>query len=197
MLDKIFRKVGSIKDKIFIDLKIKIILKFKKNILIKNGVFYQNTVFYGPGKVEIGENFSLGFKYGGGFKGREIEIQARDKDAIIKIGENIATNNGIFICAIKKIKIANNVLIGSNVTIMDHNAHGISPEKRRSSSGTPREVVISDNVWLGNFVHILPGTKIGKNSVVGAGSVVKGEFPANCIIQGNPAKIIKYIDNKL
>ncbi|MGL4866438.1 MAG: acyltransferase [Cetobacterium sp.] len=193
MLDKIFIKIGSIKNKFCIDLKVKIFLKVKKNISIKNGVFNQNTVFYGPGKVEIDENFSLGFKYGGGFKGREIEIQARDKNAIIKIGKNVATNNGVFICAIKKIEIGNDVLIGSNVTIMDHNGHGISPGKRNGFPGTPADILIEDNVWLGNFVHILPGTKIGKNSVVGAGAIVKGEFPANCIIQGNPAKIIKFI----
>lgn len=53
--------------------------------------------------------------------------------------------------------------------------------------------MIEDFVWLGNYLHILPGTKIRKNSIVGAGSIVKGEFPANCIIQGNPAKVIKFI----
>lgn len=77
---------------------------------------------------------------------------------------------------------------------MDHNAHGVLPTERRTSAGTPREIIIEDNVWLGNYVTVLPGTIIGKNSIVGAGSIVKGIFPENVIIQGNPARIIKKIE---
>lgn len=75
---------------------------------------------------------------------------------------------------------------------MDHNGHGIDPNKRYTP-GTIKEIEIKENVWLGNNVVILAGTIIGKNSIVGANSVVKGEFPENVIIQGNPAKIIKVI----
>lgn len=183
-----------IRDKIFIDFFIKLKIKLlKKNVLIKKGNFYQNTFFLGDGKIEINENFKIGYRNGGGFHGRISELQVRDKNGIIKIGKNLATNNGIYLCSIKRIEIGNDVLIGSNVTIMDHNAHGVSPLKRRTSPGTPREVIIGDNVWLGNFVQILPGTQIGKNSIVGAGAVVKGLFPENCIIEGNPAKITKYL----
>ena len=77
---------------------------------------------------------------------------------------------------------------------MDHNAHGVLPTERRTSAGTARKIIIEENVWLGNYVTILPGTIIGKNSIVGAESVVKGNFPENVIIQGNPAKIIKKIE---
>ncbi|MGL4954354.1 MAG: acyltransferase, partial [Cetobacterium sp.] len=171
----------------------KLWIKNKKEIKIKNGRFNKKNIFYGLGKIVIEDEFSIGFRYGGGFKGRFTEIQAREKKSEIIIGKNLATNNGIFICAKQKIVIGNDVLIGSNVTIMDHNAHGISPDKRRCYSGTAREIYIGDNVWLGSFAQILPGTKIGKNSIVGIGAVVKGEFPENCIIEGNPAKITKFI----
>lgn len=76
---------------------------------------------------------------------------------------------------------------------MDHNGHGIKADER-NLPGTVREIEIGDNVWLGNNGAILPGTLIGKNSIVGANSVVKGSFPENVIIQGNPAKIIKKIE---
>lgn len=91
------------------------------------------------------------------------------------------------------MKIGDKTLIGKDVVIMDHNGHGIAPT-RRYTPGTAKEVEIKENVWLGNNVVILPGTIIGKNSIVGANSVVKGKFPENVIIQGNPAKIIKRIE---
>lgn len=196
MLNILLKIIFKIKNKISLirsDCFTKVSILLKKNIYINKGTFNQRTIFMGDGKVEIGENFSIGYRYGGGFRGRFSEIQVRDSNSIIKIGKNLATNNGIYICARKKIYIGNDVLIGSQVTIMDHNAHGINPTKRRTSHGTSSEIIIEDNVWIGNNVTILSGTKIGKNSIVGVGSVVKGIFPQNVIIQGNPAKIIKEI----
>ncbi|MGL4671159.1 DapH/DapD/GlmU-related protein [Cetobacterium sp.] len=76
---------------------------------------------------------------------------------------------------------------------MDHNAHGVKPNERRTSVGTPKEVEIGKNVWIGSDVFILPGTKIGDNSIVGAGAVVSGIFPKNVIIMGNPGVMIKEI----
>lgn len=77
---------------------------------------------------------------------------------------------------------------------MDHNAHGVNPLKRKTSQGTPHDIVIENNVWIGNGVTILGGTFIGENSIVSVGSVVKGSFPSNVIIQGNPAVIVKSIE---
>ncbi|MGL5099075.1 MAG: acyltransferase [Fusobacteriaceae bacterium] len=129
----------------------------------------------------------------GGYRGRLIEFQPRTKGAEIILGKNIATNNGVFLCCAKKITVGDDTLIGSNVTIMDHNAHGVKPHERRTSAGTPKEVEIGKNVWIGSDVFILPGTKIGDNSIVGAGAVVSGIFPKNVIIMGNPGVVIKEI----
>lgn len=160
----------------------------------KKVFFHQETIFYGRGKIQISKGTTLGFKYGGGYKGRLIELQPRSENAKIVIGENVATNNGLFVSCLSKVEIGNETLIGSNVTIMDHNAHGVHPEKRRSYPGTPRDIYIGKNVWIGNNVTILPGSIIGDNSIIGVGSIIKGIFPKNVIIQGNPAKIIKSID---
>lgn len=193
-LKKIINKILKKKDKIQNDLMTKLdIALLHEKIFIQKGTFTQRTNFFNKGEIYLGENFSIGYKQGGGFYNGRTEIQTRSKEAIIKIGKNLATNNNIFLCANKRIEIGNDVLIGRNVVIMDHNAHGVAPNMRRSYSGTAKEVIIEDNTWIGNNVQILPGTIIGKNSVVSAGSIAKGKYPENCIIQGNPAVVIKYI----
>jgi acetyltransferase-like isoleucine patch superfamily enzyme len=122
-----------------------------------------------------------------------IELQPRYKDSLIKLGNNIATNNNIFICAANYIEIGSDTLIGQFVTIMDHEAHGLHPLHRRDI-GVIGKVIIGENVWIGNNVIILKDSKIGENSVVAAGAVVSGTFPANVVLGGIPAKIIKKID---
>lgn len=165
---------------------------FKGKITVGKKVkFYQKLRLTGNGTIEIGESSFFGYKIGGRYYGGCCEIQTRSKDAVVKIGKNVAVNNNMFFCANKSIVIEDDVLIGERVTIMDHNAHGIHPDERRSSVGMARSVLIKKNVWIGNNVTILPGTIVGVNSVVGAGSVVKGIFPDNVIIQGNPAIVTK------
>ena len=88
--------------------------------------------------------------------------------------------------------MGDNTLIGQYVTIMDFEAHGIDPNKRRQL-GEIGKIRIGKNVWIGNNVTILKNTFIGDNSVVAAGAVVSGVFPSDVVIGGIPAKIIKYI----
>ncbi|GIR03084.1 MAG: hypothetical protein CM15mP12_6150 [Gammaproteobacteria bacterium] len=57
-----------------------------------------------------------------------------------------------------------------------------------------KEVEIEENVWIGERSIVLKGSKIGKNSIIGAGSVVAGDIPENCIFAGNPAKFVKKLD---
>lgn len=119
-------------------------------------------------------------------------FQPRYKSSKIVIGSNVSTNNKIFICAANYIDIGDDTLIGQYVTVMDHEAHGIEPEKRRllGPIGTIR---IEKNVWIGNNVTILKNSEIGENSIIAAGTVVSRKFPKNVIIGGVPAKIIKEI----
>lgn len=153
----------------------------------------QTLVFRGPGVIEIGNDCSFGYKLGGRNKGGIIEFQCREKQSLIRIGNNVSTNNNIFICALNSIVIDDNTLIGQNVFITDFEAHGIHPSKR-NEIGLVGNVNIGKNVWIGSNVTILKNSTIGDNSIISTGSVVSGSFPSNVIIGGVPARIISEIN---
>jgi acetyltransferase-like isoleucine patch superfamily enzyme len=197
MLKKIKGKLNAAHNLFFFRLVNFYLPNFKK--INSNHVLYKNvpscqqyTKITGLGKVEIGKNCSFGYKLGGFNKGGHIEIQPRLPSAKIKIGDNVATNNNIFICAANNIEIGKNTLIGQNVTIMDFEAHGIAPDQRRKM-GKIGQVILGENIWIGNNVTILKNSSIGDNSIVAAGAVVTGHFPANVIIGGVPARTIKQL----
>lgn len=165
----------------------------RKRIIYKTiPEFKQITLCEGGGLVEIGINCSFGYKLGGFHRGGSIELQARYKNSKIKIGNNISTNNNIFLCAANYIEIGDDTLVGQNVVMMDFEAHGIAPLDRRSV-GEIGKIIIGKNVWIGNNVTILKNSVIGENTIVATGAVVSGIFPQNVIIGGVPAKIIRSI----
>ena len=114
----------------------------------------------------------------------------KHQNSKIKIGNNVWFNNNAFLCSANYIEVGDFTLVGQYVTIMDHEAHEIDPNKRRQI-GKIGEVIIGKNVWIGNNVIILKNTIIGDNSIVAAGSIVSGYFDSNIIIGGVPAKKIK------
>ena len=94
------------------------------------------------------------------------------------------------------IKIGKDVLFASNVLISSEN-HGIDPElgiPYMNQNLTSEDVSIDDGCWIGEKVIILPGVHIGKNSIVGAGSIVTKSIPDYSIAAGNPARVIKKYD---
>ena len=105
--------------------------------------------------------------------------------------------SGTTIYSTKSIKIGKNATIGANCKIIDNDFHPLDPEQRRLNLNeeftAKAPITIGDNCFIGMNSIILKGTTLGNNVVVGAGSVVHGSFPDNCIIAGNPAKIIKQI----
>ena len=107
-------------------------------------------------------------------------------DAEITIGKKSGFS-GVSIGAEKKIWIGDNVRVGANSIITDTDWHSDD-----SRAGTPRAVTIHDHVWIGAAVIVLKGVEIGENSLIGAGSVVTGSIPANCVAAGNPARVIHY-----
>lgn len=107
--------------------------------------------------------------------------------AYIEIGDMCGFSGTVIGCA-RYIKIGNNVRCGANTLITDSDWHF---DDDRTSDDS--EVIIEDNVWLGYGVKVLKGVHIGKNSLIGACSVVSKDIPANVIAAGNPCKVIKNI----
>ena len=114
----------------------------------------------------------------------------------IIIGDNVGIS-GSTINATTSITIEDNVLIGSGCIITDSDSHPIDYEYRIRSDKSKVQrapIVIKEGAFIGARSIILKGVTIGRHSVVGASSVVTKSVPDNCLVGGNPAKIIKYID---
>ena len=119
-------------------------------------------------------------------------IATHQAGAVIRIGNNCGFS-GTVIGAFTEINIGNNVRCGANTVITDGDWHS---DDRRTGQSKP--VLLCDDVWLGLNVVVLKGVTIGKNSLIGANSVVTKDIPENVIAGGNPCKILKYIPlNKL
>lgn len=118
----------------------------------------------------------------------------------IETGNNLIIGMNCTFVDCNKIRIGNNVMIASNVqiyTATHHTDKNIRLNQNWKKENLPyfrttaQPIVINDNVWIGGGVIILPGVEIGKNSVIGAGSVVTKNIPANSVAVGNPCRVIK------
>lgn len=122
------------------------------------------------------------------------------KSAGVVIGDNVTiySPNHVTIDIRKPflIKIGNNCKITQNVTILAHD-YGVSVPRQVYGKfvGGSAPVTIGNNVFIGMNATILKGTTIGDNCIVGANSVVKGDFPSGSVIAGNPAKVISTLKN--
>jgi acetyltransferase-like isoleucine patch superfamily enzyme len=114
----------------------------------------------------------------------------------IEIGDHSALS-GVVLSSRTRIAIGQYVKIGGNVRIYDHDYHSIDWQSRRSGATDSKNaktspVVIGDDCFIGVNAIILKGTEIGARSIVAAGSVVVGlKIPADSLVAGNPAKILK------
>ena len=108
----------------------------------------------------------------------------------IHVGENVFINSNCSMLDQGGIYIGDGVFIGHNVCLLTLN-HDLNPLKRGDL--IPAPIHIEDRVWLGSNVTVLPGVRIGENSVVAAGAVVTRDVEANCVYGGIPAKLIKKI----
>ena len=189
MKNMIIKKIAS---KIYFSLfKAACTVKSNNKSIEGNYIAHQPVVIRGKGNVGFGSNVNLGVINSPFFYNTYAYIEARNEDAIILFGNNININNSFTAVAEKSITIKDNVLIGYNCSIIDSDFHNLDPTKRNNSNQKAACVIISKNVFIGNNVSILKGVTIGENTVVAANAVVTKSFPANIIIGGNPAKIIR------
>ena len=112
----------------------------------------------------------------------------------ITIGKNVFINSGCRFQDQGGITIGDGALIGHNAVLATLN-HGIKPTDR--SATYPDPIVIGKNVWIGANATVTPGATIGDNAIIAAGAVVAKDVPANTIVGGVPAKVIKTIDSHI
>jgi lipopolysaccharide O-acetyltransferase len=140
--------------------------------------------------------------FGRGFtSGPGLRLDALGDAVKIVIGDDVQVNNNVHIAATKNVSIGNRVLIASGVFIADHN-HGVYSGDDQSNPNVPpaarplssSSVAIGDDTWLGEHVCVLPGVRIGKGVVVGAGAVVTADLPDFVLAVGSPARVIKQFE---
>jgi len=109
----------------------------------------------------------------------------------IRLGANVAINHGVFLLGHTGITIGNDVVLSARCMLVDGGLvlDDTVPTADRVHAGAP--IVVEDGAWVGATALILAGVTIGKNSIVGAGSVVTKDVPPNCVVAGNPARILK------
>jgi len=109
----------------------------------------------------------------------------------IRVGRNVFINQNCTFYDLGGLDIADDVLIGPNVSIITA-GHPLDPAQRRAITiGKP--IVLERNVWIATGATIIGGVTVGENSVVAAGSVVTRDVPPNTLVGGNPARIIRSI----
>ena len=109
----------------------------------------------------------------------------------IKIGKNVFINHACSFLDMGGITIEDDVQIGPRVNLITEN-HPVDPFKRKDLD--LNSILIKENAWIGAGATILPGVTVGENSIVAAGALVNRDVPANTIVGGVPAKIIRSID---
>lgn len=112
----------------------------------------------------------------------------------INLGTNFYANHNCVLLDVNTITIGDNVMLGPAVQIYTA-THPLEEKARNSGRELGYPVEIGDNVWIGGGAVIQPGVKIGDNAVIGAGAVVTKDIPADVFVGGNPAKVIKEINN--
>jgi len=108
--------------------------------------------------------------------------------ALISIGRN-ARLNGCTLIAAERIEVGADCVLGSCL-IYDHQPYSETPDRRRHN-GVRAPVIIEDNVWIGGQAAVMPGVRIGRNSVVGIHAVVFEDVPPDVVVAGNPARVVR------
>lgn len=136
----------------------------------------------GGGSVDIGDNHLIG-------GARIFNI----KGGSVAIGEDVTVRNNLRLLSHEKsnISVGDECLFASDVWCATSDMHSILDLETMERINTARDIVIARHVWVGIGTRILKGAKIGEDTIIGAGSVVRGTLPENVIASGNPAQVQK------
>lgn len=109
------------------------------------------------------------------------------------VGENFFANFDCIILDVCEVRFGDNCMLGPSVQIYTA-THPLHPDERNSGREYGKPITIGNNVWIGGHAVINPGVNIGDNAIIAAGAVVVKDVPANVVVGGNPAKVIKEIE---
>lgn len=112
----------------------------------------------------------------------------------IHVGKNFYSNFNLVILDGAPVRFGDNVFIAPDCGFYTA-GHPLEAAERNKGLEYARPITVGDNVWFGAHVSVLPGVTIGDNCVIGAGSVVNKDIPANSLAAGNPCRVIRQIDN--
>jgi len=158
--------------------------KFKKTLVISNNVFIDALSVNG---VTLGSNCSIG-KY----TCIECTGSLQNLGKGITVGDNCGLGTHSYYGCSGGIEIGNDVIVGNYVSVHSENHNFSNRDIPIRLQGVNRKgIKIGNNCWIGAKATILDGSTIGNGCVIAAGAVVRGRFPANVVIGGVPAKILK------
>ena len=118
-----------------------------------------------------------------------------DYGEFIILGDRFFGNYGCKFVDGGTIRFGDDVLVGPGCTFVTVN-HAMEPERRLQGVMQCKSITVGNNVWFGAEVTVCPGVTIGDNCVIGAGSVVVRDLPANAVAAGNPCKVIRCLSEK-
>lgn len=112
----------------------------------------------------------------------------------IELGDNVFMNYNCCILDVSTVKIGNNVMFAPGVQVYTA-THPLNSKERNSGKEFAKPITIGNGVWIGGNAIVCPGVTIGDRTVIGAGSVVTRDIPSDVFAAGNPARVVKEIDN--
>jgi acetyltransferase-like isoleucine patch superfamily enzyme len=143
----------------------------------------------GQGRITLGAGVRLSGRPHFTFNNRHLDAPE------LTIGDGTFIGHLCDFRAARSIRIGSHCLIAGGVTIADYDGHPLDARERRAGATSPvaeiRPVEIGDDVWIGQGATILKGVQIGDRAVVGAGAIVTRDVPADCVVAGNPARLIR------
>ena len=171
----------------------------------KGCLFGRSVILRCPGQIQLGDRVIVDDHAVLDAKGESSKIQLGNQvlisrhsmlschDSRITLGDYISIGPFCAIASRSHIEIGSYVAIGSGVHIMagSHDVDEASDVPIILQNRISKGIVIQDNVWIGTGARILDGIQIGQNTIVGAGSVVSRDVPANSMVLGNPARVVK------
>jgi acetyltransferase-like isoleucine patch superfamily enzyme len=134
----------------------------------------------GPGRVVFGDHVHVGMT---------VTPYTYTRNACIRVGSGVFLNGTRFGC-VQQITIGDRCIV-AECRIMDTNFHSLHANRHDPAAPITQEPVeLAENVWVAVDAALLPGTRIGRDSVVAIAAVCKGEYPAGTVVAGNPAKVV-------